>query len=90
MDTPKGQNGQLYIGVLFPEKMKALRYVPMKEKKSGAVGHVIGQKQYSEGTEFTYYCGTGWSKYDVPNQQVWDALMQSYACHLKQPLEVEY
>ena len=90
MDTPKGQNGQLYIGVLFPEKMKALRYVPMKEKKSGAVGHVIGQKQYSEGADFTFYCGTGWSKYDVPNQQVWDALMQSYACHLKQPLEVEY
>ena len=88
LDTPKGQNGQLYIGVLFPEKMKALRYLPMKEKKSGAVGHVIGQAPYRENTPFTYYAGSAWSQYDVPNQQVWDAVMQSEARALKQPLEV--
>ena len=103
LDTPKGQNGQLYIGVLFPEKMKALKYLPLPEKKSGAVGHVIGvangtlgpqgRLQSEAGQEWsngmTYYFGTGWSKYDVPNQQVWEALLKSYADNLRQPLVVE-
>jgi hypothetical protein len=89
LDTPKGQNGQLYIGLLFPQKMKQLRYLPLPEKKSGAVGHVIGQTQYRAGQTFTYYFGTGWSKYDVPSQQVWEALLQGYARNLKQPLKVE-
>ena len=87
LDTPKGQNGQLYIGVLFPDKMKSLKYLPLPEKKSGAVGHVIGVSPCSN--KITYYFGTGWSKYDVPGQQVWDALMQGYARQLKQPLVVE-
>lgn len=89
LDTPKGQNGQLYIGLLFPEKMKALRYLPMKEKKSGAVGHVVGLADYQPDHGFTYYFGTAWSKYDVPSQQVWEALLQGYARNLRQPLVVE-
>jgi hypothetical protein len=85
LDTPKGQNGQLYIGVLFPEKMKALKYLPLKEKKSGAIGHVIG---VGKGTSITYFAGSAWSQYDVPNQQVWETLMQGYAQNIQQPLEV--
>ena len=83
--------------------MKALKYLPLPEKKSGAVGHVIGvangtlgpqgRLQSEAGQEWsngmTYYFGTGWSKYDVPNQQVWEALLQSYADNLRQPLVVE-
>jgi len=89
LDTPKGQNGQLYIGVLFPEKMKTLSFLPMPEKKSGAVGHVIGQTRYMPESGFTYYFGTGWSKYDVPTQSVWEALLQGYARNLQQPLIVK-
>ena len=90
LDTPKGQNGQLFIGLLFPEKMKALRYLPLTEKRSGAVGHVVGQTGYNAEVGFTYYFGTGWSKYDVPTRQVWEALMQGYARRLRQPLVVSY
>ena len=89
LDTPQGQNGQLYIGVLFPQKMKALKYLPLKEKKSGAVGHVIGQTTYQPQQAFTYYAGSAWSKYDVPSQQVWETLLQGYARNLSQPLAVE-
>ena len=89
LDTPKGQNGQLFIGVLFPQQMKTLRYIPLAEKKSGAVGHVIGQTHYKEGQVFTYYFGTAWSKYDVPTQQVWEALLEGYQRQLRQPLEVK-
>ena len=96
LDTPKGQNGQLYIGLVFPDKMKDLKYQPLPEKKSGAVGHVLGLSnskwekadgQMANG--MTYYFGTGWSKYDVPNQQVWESLLQGYTRNLKQPLKVE-
>lgn len=89
LDTPKGQNGQLFIGLLFPEKMKALKYLPLSEKRNGAVGHVVGVSNGQMGNGLTYYFGTGWSLYDVPNQQVWDALLQGYARNLRQPLTVE-
>ena len=89
LDTPQGQNGQLYIGLLFTEKMKSLRYLPMPEKKSGAVGHVVGITPYRAGQPFTYYAGSAWSKYDVPNQQVWEAQLQTYARNIQQPLVVK-
>ena len=89
LDTPQGQNGQLYIGLLFTEKMKSLRYLPMPEKKSGAVGHVVGITSYRAGQPFTYYAGSAWSKYDVPNQQVWEAQLQTYARNIRQPLIVK-
>ena len=90
LDTPKGQNGQLFVGLLFPERMKSLRYLPLDEKRSGAVGHVVGQTRYDSEVGFTYYFGTGWSKYDVPTQQVWESLLQGYARKLRQPLVVSY
>ncbi|MCR4915893.1 MAG: DUF4861 family protein [Prevotella sp.] len=89
LDTPKGQNGQLFIGLLFPEKMKALKYLPLSEKRNGAVGHVVGVSNGQMSNGLTYYFGTGWSLYDVPNRQVWDALLQGYARNLRQPLTVE-
>ncbi len=95
LDTPQGQNGQLYIGIVFPQKMKALKYLPLKEERNGAVGHVIGMSDGQteplwdgQSVRFSYYAGTGWSKYDVPNQQVWEALLQSFIRKLRQPLEV--
>ncbi|MBQ9559994.1 MAG: DUF4861 family protein [Bacteroidaceae bacterium] len=90
LDTPKGQNGQLFVGLLFPERMKSLRYLPLAEKQSGAVGHVVGQTRYDAEVGFTYYFGTAWSKYDVPTQQVWESLLQGYARRLRQPLVVSY
>ena len=88
LDTPQGQNGQLYIGLLFTEKMKSLRYLPLPEKKSGAVGHVVGITPYRAGQTFIYYAGSAWSKYDVPNLQVWEAQLQTYARNIQHPLIV--
>jgi len=91
LDTPKGQNGQLYIACLYPQSVSgkvALQYLPMKEKKSGAVGHVLGVSQQSASNPFTYYVGSAWSKYDVPNVAVWETLLQGYALQIKQPLVI--
>ncbi len=99
LDTPKGQNGQLYIGLLFPQHGVKLRYLPLKEKKSGAVGHVIGQSALLQPKAVNgdanvivgldYYVGSAWSRYDVPTMAVWEALLQGYAQQLKTPLVVE-
>lgn len=89
LDTPQGQNGQLYIALVFPEKMKTLKYLPLREKKAGGIGHVIGQTTYQPGTFFSYYAGSAWSRYDVPSMQVWQTLLQGYVEQIRKPLVIE-
>ncbi len=81
MDTPQGQNGELYIACLYPGKTKLRRL---------GDNHVIGQTTYRPGEPFTYYFGTAWSKYDTPTMAVWQALLEGYAHNMRQPLTVEY
>ena len=89
LDTPQGQNGQLFIGCYYPEKMKALKYQPLPEEKAGGIGHVLGITTLAADKPFTYYTGSAWSKYDVPTMAVWEQLLQHYANNLKNPLKVE-
>lgn len=89
MDTPQGQNGQLFIACLYPEKVKAMKYQPLDKEAAGGIGHVMGQAAYTAQKPFTYYAGAAWSKYDVPTMGVWEALLQDYAENMKQPLQVK-
>ena len=89
LDTPQGQNGQLFIGCYYPEKMKALKYQPLPEEKAGGIGHVLGITTLAADKPFTYYAGSAWSKYDVPTMAVWEQLLQHYADNIKNPLKVE-
>ncbi len=82
MDTPEGQNGELYIACLYPGQMKKLRRL--------GDSHVIGQTTCRPGEPFVYYFGTAWSRYDVPTMAVWQTLLEGYARNLRQPLQVEY
>jgi hypothetical protein len=88
LDTPQGQNGELYIAVLFPENDADLQYIALQETKAGGIGHVLGKKTYSPGTPLTYYFGTAWSKYDVPTLSVWQTILNGYTARLHHPLEV--
>lgn len=90
MDTPQGQNGQLYLACLFPAKMKALKFLPLPSVQAGGIGHVLGMAPYRAGDTFTYYTGTAWSKYDVPTMEVWQTLLAGYARRLKTPLTISY
>lgn len=78
--NPETQNGQLYIACLYPDKTKYTRQD----------SHVMGIQNYKAGDNFTYYFGTAWSKYDVPDMQVWETLLRGYSHQLKNPLKVEY
>lgn len=88
LDTPQGQNGQLFIACLYPQKMKALKYVPLPEEQAGGIGHVLGQTVVDAQKPFVYYAGSAWSKYDVPTMAVWEQLLRYYADNLKNPLKV--
>ena len=90
LDTPQGQNGQLFIACYYPEKMKAMKYQPLPEEKAGGIGHVLGVTTLSQEKPFTYYAGSAWSKYDVPTMTVWEQLIRYYADNMKNPLKVEY
>ena len=87
-DHPEAQNGQIYLGCVFPENLKEATYLPMEKETSGGVGHVIGVTEYKPGTTFTYYFASAWSKYDVPTFEIWQGLLETYARNLKTPLQV--
>lgn len=88
LDTPQGQNGQLFIACYYPKKMKAIKYQPLSEEKAGGIGHVLGVTTLSQEKTFTYYAGSAWSKYDVPTMTVWEQLIRHYANNIKNPLKV--
>lgn len=83
MDHPEVMNGQLYIGCLFPANLKEVKYVPLSEEKAGGVGHVAGICDYKPGDTFTYYFGTAWSKYDMPDFAAWQQALARYAAQTK-------
>ncbi len=88
LDTPQGQNGQLFIACLYPEKMKALKYMPLTEEKTGGIGHVVGLTAINSDKPFVYYAGSAWSKYDVPTMAVWEQWLRYYADNIRHPLRV--
>ncbi len=84
MDTPQGQNGELYIACLYPTPMDAYRII---DNDNGG-RHLVGQTTYTPDTPFICYCGTAWSRYDVPTMSVWEALLCYYARNIREPLTI--
>lgn len=82
MDTPKGQNGELYLACLFPNVNTKLEY----DKYSK---HILGKLKLGQDKCFTYYFGSAWSKYDIPNIQQWQSLLPQYRQRLLNPLKTE-
>ena len=86
-DHPEVMNGQLYIGCLYLDT-KTVKYLPLEKETAGGVGHVVGIQNYQPGDTFTYYFGTAWSKFDMPDFNVWQETLSKYADNLKSPLKV--
>ena len=80
-------NGQIYIGCLFPNA-KTVKYLPLEKETAGGVGHVVGIENYKPDATFTYYFGMAWSKYDMPDFNIWQETISKYAEDLKTPLSV--
>lgn len=86
-DNVRGNNCQVYLGAIFPEG-SAARYLPLGQPRAGAVGHAVGVKRVKDGEPFTYYCGAGWSAYDVNSLEVWQLMLRQRLEALQHPLEV--
>lgn len=90
-DNPKGQNFQIYVGVLFPNNVSSTKRLMYVNPTRGNAGHAIGiVKNYKSGDKYTYYFGAAWSKYDCLSQEEWQIRINSYMNSLKSPLEILY
>ncbi len=88
-DNMAVNNAQLYVAVLFPEKIDQTFYQLFKQKHDGATGHALGiRKGLKDGERYNYYFGAGWSKYDVRSYAEWQLRINQFMRALKTPLTV--
>ena len=86
---------EIYLGVVFPEEMNEAKAVLFSEEESktqrgGASGHVLAVSEYQPGTEFTYYWGSGWNKYNFTDATMWNNYVAEFAMKVRNPLVVKY
>lgn len=87
-DNPTKQNFQIYVGVLFPNGVKATKGLMYSEPVNGASGHGVGVITYQPGEKYTYYFGSAWSKNDVRSFNEWKLRSTEYLESLHAPLKV--
>ena len=89
-DNPKGQNFQIFVGMLFPNGVAETKKVMYANPVNGNAGHALGiVKDYKGGQKYTYYFGSAWSKYDCRTQAEWQERVNSALANIKTPLTVE-
>lgn len=93
-DNIHNDNGEIYLGVVFPEEMKEATTVLFSEEESktlrgGAIGHVLAVTEYQPNTEFTYYWGSGWNKYNFTDAATWNNYVAEFALKVRNPLNIQ-
>ena len=92
-DNVNNDNGIIYVGAVMPKKVKEVKvasFTPKEAKERGASGHVLAISNYKPGSEYTYYWGSGWSKYGFDSMEAWTEYLDQYAQRLHHPLTVSY
>ena len=92
-DNVNNGNGVIYVGAVIPEKVteaKAQMFSDKEAKERGASGHVLAISNYKPETEYTYYWGSGWSKYGFDSMEAWTTYLDRYAQSVRKPLKVEF
>lgn len=94
-DNINNGNGEIYLGIAFPNEMKEAKAVLFSEEESkklrgGASGHVLAVTEYQPNTEFTYYWGSGWNKYNFANAAAWNTYVADFAQKVRNPLVVKF
>ena len=77
-NADKRMNGEHYIGIFTVPQKSAVKtqYLPLKEKRTGGIGHALIQTTYTPGQPFVYYTGSAWSLYDVPTHAIWQETLR--------------
>ncbi len=86
-DRPDSGNGQIFIGVIYPEaESVSLR----PEKIWGVTGQAIARGTAKPDSPSIYYWGSGWSKReDCPDFDAWQLIVKRQAEALGSPLKIE-
>lgn len=89
-DNVNNNNGVIYVGAICPTLKEARPewFKKNEAKKIGASGHLLAISDYKPGSMYTYYFGSSWSKYDMPDMAAWEAYLADYSQKLKKPLKV--
>lgn len=87
-NNPAKQNFQIYVGVLFPNGVKATKKIMYDNPVNGNAGHGVGLITYQPNEKYTYYFGSAWSKNDVRTFNEWNLRSKEYLKALHSPLKV--
>lgn len=87
-DNPAKQNFQIYVGVLFPNGVKATKTMMYDTPANGNAGHGVGVITYQPNEKYTYYFGSAWSKNDVRTMNEWKLRSEETLNALQVPLKV--
>lgn len=86
-DNPAKQNFQIYVGVLFPNGVKATKVMMYDTPSNGNSGHGVGIITYQPNEKYTYYFGSAWSKNDVRTLNEWNLRAEETLNALHVPLK---
>ena len=92
-DNVNNDNGIIYVGAVMPKKVqeaKAAMFSDKEAKERGASGHVLAISNYKPETEYTYYWGSGWSKFGFDSMEAWTDYLDRYAQSVRNPLKIAY
>lgn len=88
-DNVDQNNCLLFVATLYPDGVSATKKVLDETPAHGNYGHLLGLlDSYDNGTPWTYYFGSAWSKYDVRTLIEWQERIGWTMRSLRQPLEV--
>lgn len=87
-DNPTKQNFQIYVGVLFPNGVKATKSIMYDTPTNGNAGHGVGMITYQPNEKYTYYFGSAWSKNDVRTMNEWLLRSKETLKAIQEPLKV--
>jgi len=77
-DNPKVHQSQIFVGTLFPDGVDETTIL------KGQLNHALGIVRNYKGQRFTYYFGSAWSLYDIPNIRHWQLTADEFLLRLKQ------
>ena len=86
---PERHNSQIYVALLFPEKVDVICTKPFPEPVGINVGHGLGIVAGYTGQPYTYYIGMAWSDFDVRSQQEWQLRIDHFVKACQSPCKSE-
>lgn len=93
-DPTTGPNqGRLFIGHVFTEKIKRISVSYFSEEESQrrnqAKGHLLAESTIEPNSTYEYYWGFGWSHSDIRTYDIWNVHVEDFINRLKHPLRLK-